>query len=195
MQLLMKQELIHITEELEAGFCSGIDNIKSQSNTLRSIINIVMATILNKGTIYIIGNGGSASQASHMATELVVRYKKNRLPISAISLTTDSALITAAGNDFSFDDVFLRQVSAHLSNNDVLFVFSTSGESTNIIKAASYCVQSNIQVLGVSKAASSITKKGIFIELDPQISAASAQQVHLAIAHILSEYIENAILE
>ena len=81
------------------------------------------------------GNGGSAADCQHLATELTIRYLEDRSPIAAIALTTDTSTLTAAGNDIGFESIFSRQVEALCSPHDVVIGFSTSGNSTNIIKA------------------------------------------------------------
>jgi len=87
------------------------------------------------GKVLICGNGGSAAHAQHFAAELMVRYKKDRHPLPAIALTTDTSVLTAIANDFGFEHVFSRQIEALANGNDLLVTFSISGESPNIKKA------------------------------------------------------------
>lgn len=91
---------------------------------------------VNNKLIIICGNGGSAADASHFAAELVCRFEKDRAAIRAISLATDTSTITAISNDFAYEMVFVRQIEALASVNDVLIIFSTSGKSMNCIEAA-----------------------------------------------------------
>ena len=112
----------------------------SAKNTFNSIFNsfseLVLASINsinNGGKILFFGNGGSAADAQHLATELVVRYKNDRKPIAAVALTTDSSAITAGGNDLGFDNIFSRQISAITKPGDVAIGISTSGNSQNVI--------------------------------------------------------------
>jgi D-sedoheptulose 7-phosphate isomerase len=94
----------------------------------------VMREVLRHGgTLFFCGNGGSAADAQHLATEYVVRYMKNRRALPAIALTTDTSLITAAGNDLGFDEIFARQVEALVTARDALVIHSTSGTSPNVI--------------------------------------------------------------
>jgi D-sedoheptulose 7-phosphate isomerase len=95
----------------------------------------IIKTILNNGKIFIIGNGGSAADAQHFATELMVRMRKNRIALPVLALTTDTSAITAIGNDYNFDKIFSRQLEALGSNRDLLVAISTSGNSKNIIEA------------------------------------------------------------
>lgn len=91
------------------------------------------------GTLYVAGNGGSAADAQHMVAELVVKLNKNRDPLRAVALTVDTSIITAAGNDFSYDDIFSRQVEALARPNDVFLGITTSGNSKNILNCFSIC--------------------------------------------------------
>jgi D-sedoheptulose 7-phosphate isomerase len=94
-----------------------------------------IASLRAGGKLFFFGNGGSAADAQHLATELTVRYKTNRKAIAAIALTTDTSALTAIGNDFGFDDLFARQLEALGKPGDVAIAISTSGKSPNIIKA------------------------------------------------------------
>ena len=91
--------------------------------------------IENGGKILFCGNGGSASDSQHLAAEIVVRFRHNRKPLPALALTTDTSVITSISNDFSFDEVFSRQLEAIATEKDILIAISTSGESKNIINA------------------------------------------------------------
>src|SRR5204863_482171 len=93
-------------------------------------------TLQGGGTLFFVGNGGSAADAQHVATEYVVRYSHNRRPLPAIALTTDTSLLTACGNDLGFDEIFARQIAALARPGDLVVVHSTSGESPNVLRAA-----------------------------------------------------------
>lgn len=94
-----------------------------------------VSTVRGGGKIMLFGNGGSAGDAQHLATELTIRYKRDRAPIAAIALTTDSSTLTAAGNDLGFDQIFARQITALGRPGDLAIAISTSGKSANIIAA------------------------------------------------------------
>src|SRR4051794_23316210 len=108
---------------------------------------MVRDTMKREGTLFFCGNGGSAADAQHMATEYVVRYMKNRRAYPAIALTTDTSLITAAGNDIGFELIFSRQVEALGRKGDLLIIHSTSGNSPNVLKAAESARAKGMQVL------------------------------------------------
>ena len=96
---------------------------------------LIIKSLKNGGKIMFCGNGGSAADAQHLSAELVGRYMKNRRPLASIALTTDTSIITAVSNDFSFDDIFSRQVESIGNDGDVLYAISTSGKSQNVINA------------------------------------------------------------
>lgn len=102
-------------------------------------VNMIAQSLKAGGTLYVAGNGGSAADAQHMVAELVVKLNKNRDPLRAVALTVDTSIITAAGNDFSYDDIFSRQVEALAKPNDVFLGITTSGNSKNILNCFSMC--------------------------------------------------------
>ena len=130
--------------------------------------------------ILICGNGGSASQASHFAAELVVRYKLNRRALPCISLTADNAVITACGNDFGYDQVFARQIQALGQKGDVLITLSTSGKSPNVINAVYAALGLGMKVLEAPRVGR---------------DTAEIQENQMHWLHKLAEEIENANLD
>ena len=98
--------------------------------------NRYVAVLRNGGTLYFCGNGGSAADAQHLAAEYVVRYVEGRRALAAMALSSDTSILTAAGNDLGFDQVFARQVEAVCGPGDLLILHSTSGQSPNLIAAA-----------------------------------------------------------
>ena len=137
------------------------------------------------------GNGGSAADAQHIATEYVVRYRRNRKALPAIALTTDTSLITAASNDYSFEDVFARQVEALGKKGDILFLHSTSGESENLIRAADAATSSAMITVGMlGRGGGRLAKKVTHALIVPTDNGAHAQELHLAISHIICEMVE-----
>ena len=127
---------------------SSLDELSKACNTLKkdntflkkyqSWIKKFISTIKNGGTIFICGNGGSFAHAQHLTTELVVRYKLNRIAIKSICLGSNQANLTAIGNDLSFDQIFSRELSSLYNSNDIVLILSTSGKSPNVIEVAKY---------------------------------------------------------
>src|SRR5499427_3612917 len=122
----------------------------SMGPDLERALAMVRETVARGGTLFFCGNGGSAADAQHLATEYVVRYMRNRAAYPAVALTTDTSLLTAAANDFGFDEVFARQVDALAKPNDLLLIHSTSGNSTNVLRAAETARAKGVQVLAFS---------------------------------------------
>ena len=107
-----------------------------QADAIAAIAERFEGTLRTGGTLFFAGNGGSAADAQHIATEYVVRYQTNRPAMRAVALTTDTSLLTACANDMGFDEVFARQVEALAEPGDLLVLHSTSGESPNVVRAA-----------------------------------------------------------
>src|SRR3954466_617101 len=112
-------------------------------------LGLVEDTVRAGGTLFFCGNGGSAADAQHMATEYVVRYMRNRRAYPAVALTTDTSLLTAAGNDFGFEHVFARQIEALAKPGDLLIIHSTSGSSPNVLRAAEAARAKGVPVLAL----------------------------------------------
>ncbi|MDY0211513.1 MAG: D-sedoheptulose 7-phosphate isomerase [Desulfuromonadaceae bacterium] len=143
------------------------------------------------GKVLVMGNGGSAADAQHLAAELVGRFMKNRAALPAVALTTDTSVITAVANDFGYDEVFRRQVEALARPEDVVIGISTSGNSTNVLRALELARASGCSVVTLSgrdggkMAAFADLCLNVAVEETPRI-----QEVHLSIIHILCDLVE-----
>jgi D-sedoheptulose 7-phosphate isomerase len=155
---------------------------------------MVRETVRTGRTLYFCGNGGSAADAQHMATEYVVRYMRNRRAYPAVALTTDTSLLTAAGNDFGFDYVFSRQVEALAREGDLLIIHSTSGNSPNVLRAAEAARAAKARVLAFSArdggALKALADHSVII---PTSRTDRAQELHLCIEHLICELVEQAL--
>ncbi|MCZ8013222.1 SIS domain-containing protein [Gemmatimonas sp.] len=152
---------------------------------------MVRDTVARGGTLLFCGNGGSAADAQHLATEYVVRYMRNRRAYPAIALTTDSSLLTAAGNDFGFDQVFARQVEALARPGDLLIIHSTSGNSPNVLLAADAARQRGVAVLALSaKDGGALRTRADLCIVVPTDRTDRAQEIHLCIQHAICDAIE-----
>jgi D-sedoheptulose 7-phosphate isomerase len=153
---------------------------------------LVRETLASGGTLFFCGNGGSAADAQHIATEYVVRYMRNRRALPAIALTTDTSLLTAAGNDFGFDHVFSRQVEALVRSRDLVVIHSTSGNSPNVLRAAEAARGKGAKVLALTArdggALRALADVAIVV---PTERTDRAQEVHLAIQHVICELAES----
>ena len=155
---------------------------------------IVRESIYAGGTIFFCGNGGSAADAQHMSTEYVVRYKKERRALRSIALTTDTSLLTAAGNDFSFDDIFSRQIEALGRAGDVLMIHTTSGNSPNCIKAAAAAKKLGVTTICLTARDGGKIKPMVDLCIVVPVDRTDrAQELHLNIQHTICEMIDDEV--
>ena len=152
------------------------------------------AEALSKGKkVLFAGNGGSASDAQHLAAELVGRYKFDRAPLASIALTTDTSALTAIGNDYGFKDIFSRQVSALANDGDVFVGISTSGNSENILEACQAAKDKNCHIIGMSGAKGKLKEVADITLAVPAPETATIQEVHIMLGHILCDGIEQIL--
>ena len=155
---------------------------------------LLIKALKNNKKIILAGNGGSATQASHIAAEFTGRYKLERKALPAIALTTDIAAITAIANDYGFDAVFERQIEALGNNGDVLIALTTSGNSANIIKAVEKAKKMNIHVIGLLGKDGGKMKNTSDIEMIiPSDNTPQIQEAHLMVLHIICELVEKEL--
>jgi D-sedoheptulose 7-phosphate isomerase len=155
---------------------------------------MIQETIAVGGTLLFCGNGGSAADAQHLATEYVVRYMRNRRAYPAIALTTDTSLITAAGNDFGFDLIFARQVEALAKPGDLLVIHSTSGNSPNVLKAAEAAKAKGVRVLAFSaRDGGPLRALADHSVVIPTSRTDRAQELHLCVEHLICDFVERSL--
>ena len=148
----------------------------------------------NGGRLYLAGNGGSAADAQHLATEFVSRLARDRNPLPAEALTTDSSILTAIGNDYGFEQVFSRQIRAKMSSADMFLGITTSGRSSNIIEALRACREKGVQsILLTGHDGGEAKLFADFALVLPGEQTSTIQELHLILEHSLCECVENAI--
>ena len=161
----------------------------------RKIADTIIAALRHGHKLLIVGNGGSAADAQHIAAEIVGRYKQDRPAWAAIALTTDTSALTAIANDYGFEQVFARQVEGLGRRGDVLLALSTSGRSPNILAALRTAHQRGLVTIGFTG-----SKGGALgtvcdhVLVAPSDDTAVIQQIHLAVAHGICEEIEQALM-
>ncbi len=144
------------------------------------------------GKLLFFGNGGSAADAQHLATEIVVRYKVNRRALPAIALTTDTSILTATANDFTFDDIYSRQIEALAQPGDVAIGISTSGKSPNVLKALAAARAAGAIAAGFSgRDGGAMVGQADPLIVIPSTVTARIQEMHILIGHMLCEAIES----
>jgi D-sedoheptulose 7-phosphate isomerase len=180
----------------------GLDalaNLAHASKALGPQVNAIAgryAEVLGQGGIlYFCGNGGSAADAQHIAAEYVVRYGNARKPLAAVALTTDTSILTAAGNDFGFEQVFARQVEALCRTGDLLTLHSTSGQSANLLAAARAARRTGVPTVAfLGKGGGALAALVDVSVIVPSNETNLIQLIHMALQHMIVESVEAALL-
>lgn len=155
------------------------------------IAETVAETLRAGGRLFFCGNGGSAADAQHLAAEYVVRFRLERPALAAVALTTDTSVLTAASNDFGFETVFARQVEALGRPGDLLFLHSTSGESENLLRAAESARTVGVRTVALlARGGGRLRGLVDFALVLPTDVGARAQELHLAIGHLVCDLVE-----
>jgi len=153
-----------------------------------------LATCLASGhKILIFGNGGSAADAQHMAAEFVNRFKIERTPLPAMALTTDSSILTSIGNDYSFDEIFSKQIQALGQKHDTAIGISTSGNSPNVIKAMDAARKAEMFTMGFSGRGGALVDSSAMVFCVESDVTARIQEVHITLIHVLCELVERIL--
>lgn len=176
-----------------------IDAVRSDPGIIAAlveIINLCITAIRRGNKILLVGNGGSAADAQHIAAEIVGRFSVDRPGMPAIALTTDSSVLTSIANDYGFEMLFSRQVEALGKAGDVLIAFSTSGKSGNIIESIHAARRMDINTVGFTGAngaeMSALCDKAVCV---PSDDTARIQEAHITMGHIVCAFIEQAMYE
>jgi D-sedoheptulose 7-phosphate isomerase len=165
--------------------------IKELENEIKQACKICIKTIKKNKKIYFCGNGGSAADSQHLAAELIGKFLKKRKSLPAESLTTNSSIITAISNDFSFDNIFSRQLEGLGKAGDILFAITTSGKSKNITKAIKLAIKKKMKVILLTSIKCTIkSNKTILVIKVKNTRTDRIQEQHIAIGHIICEEIE-----
>ena len=191
-----------VTTEVREHFTAGLRELARLATVvsetlgpdLDRALTLVRETVGNGGTLFFCGNGGSAADAQHLATEYVVRYMRDRRAYPALALTTDTSLMTAAGNDLGFEQVFARQVQALARRGDLLIIHSTSGNSPNVLRAAEAARAQGIRVLAFSAGnAGKLRALADHSVVIPTTRTDRAQELHMCIEHLICEFVERSL--
>jgi D-sedoheptulose 7-phosphate isomerase len=170
------------------------DATASQAGEAAAIARRYIETLRGGGTIFFAGNGGSAADAQHLATEFVVRYARTRRALAAVALTTDTSLLLAAGNDLGFEQVFSRQVEALCRPGDLLVLHSTSGASPNLLRAAEAARAKGVAVVAFlgrgGGALAGLVDQAFVVAAD---ETSHIQEMHLAVEHLIVEVVEREL--
>lgn len=180
------------------------DSIQTKQNAMDSLCEHieyasqrVVETLVNDKKILACGNGGSAGDAQHFASEMINRFERERPPLPVIALTTDTLTLTSIANDYSYDEIFAKQIRALGQSGDLLVAYTTSGNSGNIIKAVNAAHDKNMNVLALTgkdggRLVAELNEFDIEIRI-PSQSTARIQEVHLLITHCLCDLIDHQL--
>ena len=170
---------------------SVAQNLFSLNEVIVKVGLLAAETLRNGGKILFCGNGGSAADSQHLASELTGRFLKDRPPFAAIALSTDTSALTCIGNDYSFGEIFARQIAGLGRKNDVLIAISTSGNSVNIVRAVEEARKLGIHTVGLlgcdGGCVSELCSYNIIV---PSQDTARIQECHILIGHTICELIE-----
>ena len=170
--------------------------LRSRSSLVSQVSELIADKIQVGGKVLFAGNGGSAADSQHLAAEFVGRFKRERGPLPALALTVDSSALTSIANDYSFDDVFVRQLAALGDNGDVFIGISTSGRSRNILRCLDICRANGIvSILLTGKVSDDSSLNADFIIDVPSTVTARIQEAHILIGHTICELVENKIID
>jgi D-sedoheptulose 7-phosphate isomerase len=163
---------------------------------LRQIVELIRVCLQDGGKLLLCGNGGSAADAQHVAAEFVGRFARERSAFPAMALTTDSSILTAVGNDYGFDDIFKRQIEAWAKPGDIVAGISTSGNSSNIIKALSEARAKGAQTIGFTGGnGGELPKYCDLCFIAPAKTTARIQELHIAAWHIICDLVEESLIK
>ena len=196
----MTPKRANLTEEFERLLNEHLDSAERARALLAPAATLAEAAISvlrAGGKLLLCGNGGSAADSQHIATELTVRFELDRQALPAISLTTDSSALTATGNDLGFDQIFSRQVAALGRKGDLLIGLTTSGNSTNVIAALKMAREQGLATACLTgREGGAIAKDGLADHclIVPSDNTARIQEVHIFIGHLLCAAIDAAFV-
>ncbi len=196
-----KQVNMDLQDRIIKHFSESIDTKQESMEQLTELIAMasqqIVSALLSDNKIMSCGNGGSAGDAQHFSSEMLNRYERERPSLPAIALTTDTSTLTSIANDYHFDEVFAKQIRGLGREGDILLVYSTSGNSGNIIKAVTTAHDKNISVIALTgkdggKLVNQLNESDIEIRV-PSPSTARIQEVHLLITHCLCDLIDHQL--
>lgn len=193
-----------IQQILKESISEAQNNIQALMNDVglhqefEKMIEMMVQCYKGGGGLFIAGNGGSAADAQHFVAELVVKLNKNRDPIKAFALTVDTSIITAAGNDFSYDDIFSRQVEGLMSAKDIFIGLTTSGNSPNILKSFQMCKKIGAKSILLSGKDGGVAVKEKMADVNiivPGPNTARIQEAHAILYHTICYCLEKRLVE
>lgn len=193
----MNQQFANRLKKNIAASIEAQQNLVSNSilmGCFNQAVEHVIACYQAGGRLYIAGNGGSAADAQHLAAEFVSKLARDRNPLPAEALTTDSSILTAIGNDYGFENIFSRQLAGKLQANDVFLGITTSGRSPNILKALEQCRAKGVKsIVYTGRDGGQAKDVADYCIIAPGQKTSTIQELHIVLAHSLCECVEQAL--
>ncbi|MDO9464960.1 MAG: D-sedoheptulose 7-phosphate isomerase [bacterium] len=184
----------HIVEILEESIAVKQDIIANQIDVIVKMVNSIADVLSGGGKLLVFGNGGSAADAQHIAGELVGRFELERSALPAIALTTDSSVITSISNDYSFNEIFSRQIEALGTQKDMALGISTSGSSENVLAGIRKAKNMKLATIGFSgKEGGTLAKITDLCFIAPSSSTPRIQEAHITVIHIICKLVEERL--
>ena len=180
-----------ITRQLEEGASIKKTMAQSAPDIIARAVQVILSVFKAGGKVLLIGNGGSAADAQHIASELIGRFELDRRSLPAIALTTNTSVLTALSNDYDYETVFSRQLAALATDKDVLIAITTSGTSPNILKAVEEAHSMGVTVIGMTgKSGGKLKELADLTIIVPSNNTARVQEAHITIGHIICYLVE-----
>lgn len=168
-----------------------VSNLESIASHVDESSALILNSLQNKGCIFFCGNGGSAADSQHLAAEFTGRFVRERRSISGIALTTDTSALTAIGNDYGYDEIFARQLEGLARAGDCLVAISTSGNSSNIVRAIEKAKEIGVSTIGLLGRDGGVIKEICDVAVVvPSQSTARIQEMHILIGHTWCEEVD-----
>lgn len=171
----------------------ALSNLTQYHEQIWAVIKHVKEAFDNNKTLYVAGNGGSATLAQHLSDEMVGRYKSDRRPYPVVALTADSAVLTCIGNDYGYEFVFSRQLEALGREGDVFIAYSTSGNSKNILNACEVAREKGMTVIAFTGQSGQLKDMADYTVISPAKSTARIQELDLHALHLICEAFEDPV--
>lgn len=170
--------------------------LKNNRESLIRAATVIVDAFNNESKLMIFGNGGSAADAQHIAAELVNRFMIERPPLPAMALTTDSSILTSVGNDYSFDDIFSKQIKALGMEGDVAWGISTRGESVNVLEGLRVARDRGLRTIGMTGSGGGKMSEvvQVLLKVDAD-NTARIQECHITMAHIICELVDYQLFQ
>jgi D-sedoheptulose 7-phosphate isomerase len=182
-----------IREIIEDGITVKKKFAEKNADLIIGAVDKIAESVSSGNKLLIFGNGGSAADAQHIAAEFVNRFRIERPPLAALALTTDTSVLTSIGNDYSFDDIFYKQVLALGRSGDVAIGISTSGNSKNVIKAIEAARENGLFTIGFTGRGGGLALLADMVFAVESDVTARIQEVHMTLGHILCELVDRKL--